>query len=128
LLGGKGTAKVSDFCLNATTPYWMSPKLLQEPSLKTTAADVCASGILLYEIYSKETPYEGKDVNSVLKEIVYPDISRRPPFPSTMKSGAVAMMHDYLLTCPEEPPSLAELPSRINRFQAQSGKWTSHGW
>ena len=72
LIDGKGTAKVSDFCLNATTPYWMIPELLLEPSLKTAASDVYALGILLYEIYSKETPYEGEDVNSVLKEIVDP--------------------------------------------------------
>lgn len=117
LIDNKLRAKVTDFGLTASTPYWMSPELLMESSEKTSASDVYALGILLYEIYARETPYKDENVFDVLRDVIDPMVNKRPPRPPGMTSIVAAMMHDCLLPLPEERPSLAELSSRINRFR-----------
>ena len=120
LIDSKFRAKVADFgTRGAGTPYWMSPELLLKTANNTTASDVYAFGVILYEIYARATPYVGEETSDVLKQVIDPEVNKRPPFPATMKSCVAAMMHDCLVRVPEERPSLNEISSRINRFKIE---------
>ena len=40
-------------------------------------------GIIMYEIYSRKTPYEGEHPRKVLRRVCDPRINHRPPIPGT---------------------------------------------
>lgn len=50
LAGRKGKGKGS--------PFWMAPEMLQGAE-RTTAADVYSFAICMYELFSRQEPYEG---------------------------------------------------------------------
>ena len=127
LIDNKLKAKVADFGLLQSTPYWMSPELLLEMSNKTTASDVFALGITFYEIYARDTPYTGESTFKVLQAVIDPRINKRPPIPTAMPSCVAAMMHDCVLAIPEDRPSLNELQTRINRFKAEDVQMINEG-
>ncbi|CAB9529589.1 Receptor-type guanylate cyclase gcy [Seminavis robusta] len=127
LIDGRGRAKVSDFGSGtAGTPFFMAPELLRADTPSTTASDVYALGILLFELYSRSSPYEGgeyTDVVGILKQVADPRVNLRPPFPETMKSCVAAMMHDCLVANPEERPTIDELSKRIIRFKEEDAEY-----
>ena len=127
LIDNKLKAKVADFGLLQSTPYWMSPELLLEMSNKTTASDVFALGITFYEIYARDTPYTGENTFKVLQAVIDPNTNKRPPIPSAMPSCVAAMMHDCVLAIPEDRPSLNELQNRINRFKPEDVAMINEG-
>eukprot|EP00934_Nitzschia_sp_Nitz4_P003244 Nitzschia sp. Nitz4//scaffold256_size27904//19844//23755//NITZ4_008172-RA/size27904-augustus-gene-0.6-mRNA-1//-1//CDS//3329544420//3234//frame0 len=81
-------AKVTDFGLCGKkqnkavgTPYWMSPELLTGKSINTAASDVYSFGMVVYETYSRRSPYEGEDFEDVIRQVCDPTIRKRPPTP-----------------------------------------------
>ena len=56
-------------------------ELLLGESLNTTASDVFAFGILLYEAYARKEPYENEreDIITTLALVARPQINKRPP-------------------------------------------------
>ena len=60
---------------NRSSLAFMSPELLTTGH-STISSDVYAFGVLLFEICSRQDPYENEDLNVVLNEVVYS--SRRP--------------------------------------------------
>ena len=120
-------AKVSDFGISYKvgvkgTPLWMAPEILRDESDCTSASDVYSFGILLYEIYARKDPYDGEDYRVVLREVCDPIINRRPNPPSNMPTRVAALMHDCLVSKPEERPSMDEIVSRIRRFSSRDVK------
>ena len=79
LVDSKLRAKVADFGLSqkkrvgATgTPLWMAPELLTKKSFNTVKSDCYSFGIMLYEIYSRKEPYEGKKgIHLILLSLKY---------------------------------------------------------
>ncbi|KAL7570911.1 hypothetical protein ACA910_002544 [Epithemia clementina (nom. ined.)] len=92
--------KVADFGLSGMkrlgatgTPYLMAPELLRRETTNTTQSDVYAFGILLYEVYSRKTPYEGENFASVLGQVVDKNINKRPPVPRGLPTEIQLLMN-----------------------------------
>ncbi|CAB9529621.1 activated protein kinase catalytic subunit alpha-1 [Seminavis robusta] len=128
LIDERWRAKVADFGWGtAGTPYWTAPEVLRQETLYTPESDVYAVGVVLYEMYSRSTPYEGEDYDTVLKKVADPAIRKRPPAPTTMSSSIADMMRDCLRDAPEERPTLNELGSRISRLSMDDIEYQVQG-
>ena len=127
LVDSKFRAKVADFGLSqkknmrsATgTPYWMSPELLRGESNNTDASDVYSFGIILYELYSRQNPYDGEKYDDVINGVKDRSINKRPPIPSDCPSQIQSLMHDCLVGDAEKRPSFAEIDERLKRLDAE---------
>jgi hypothetical protein len=75
LVDSKFRAKVADFGLSDSsgksgatgTPFWMAPELLRRETANTTASDAYSLGMIVYEIYSRNEPYEGEQTSTVIR-------------------------------------------------------------
>eukprot|EP00980_Cylindrotheca_fusiformis_P005527 scaffold1172_cov115-Cylindrotheca_fusiformis.AAC.2 len=90
LIDSRFRAKVADFGLSTKnksglsgTPFWMAPEYLLRRTEYTTACDIYAFGMILFEIYSRQIPYEGENPRKVLRKICDPRINYRPNMPGT---------------------------------------------
>lgn len=118
-------AKVADFGLAAKkrigavgTPYFMAPELLWNETCPTTKTDCYAFGIMLYELYSRKTPYEGEDYNRVLHDVMDPVICKRPPVPETCPEKVRTLMKECLDVEPKHRPTFEELDLQLKRVDA----------
>jgi serine/threonine protein kinase len=98
------------------TPCWMAPELLRGESSNTSSSDVYSFGIVIYEIYARKDPYEGEDIDIVCGEVCDPKINKRPLAPATMPPLVASLMHDCLVSNPEDRPTFDEIANRIKRF------------
>ena len=107
-------AKVADFGLSAKsksnrsragTPFWMAPELFDKDSVSSAASDVYAFGILIYEAFTKSNPYEGEDVDVVLRGVCDPVQRKRPPHPENCSSKIIELYCDALQHDPSLRPS-----------------------
>ena len=122
-------AKVSDFGLShkklrkggvCGTEYWMAPELLRRESPNTTASDMYALGIILYEIFSRKDPYEDEEREEVLKMVKDRKVNKRPPYPVSMPLEVKTMMRECLNAKADERPSAEELDQRLKRIGPSS--------
>ena len=123
LIDANFRAKVSDFGLGGKsrkskieargTPYWMAPELLNGTSENTSGSDVYAFGILLYEVYSRETPYEGEVYSEVIHGVRDPAIRKRPPVPLSCPPKVRSLMMDCLEHDAQDRPSTKDLDQRL---------------
>lgn len=128
LVDSRFHAKVADFGLSQKkkvgggggTPYWMSPELLLGETGNTCSSDVYSFGIILYEVYSREDPYDGELMWSVLEGIKDPLINKRPPVPSDCPPQIKPIMLDCLLRDPNERPSFAHIDQLLKKLDAES--------
>jgi len=91
LVDSRFRAKVADFGLAAKTGkkrglsgtlFWMAPEYLLQ-NVYTGACDIYSFGMILYEIYSRSTPYEGEPPHKIIRKICDPRINYRPMIPET---------------------------------------------
>ena len=75
-----------------------------------------AFGMILYEMFSRENPYEGEDRDKVLKQVMDPSIGKRPPFPKRMPSEIRNMMQECLANDVDKRPTANEIHSRLQRI------------
>lgn len=102
-------------------PYWMAPELLRRESGNTAASDVYSFGIVLYEVFSRENPYEGEDFEEVIRDVCDPSINKRPPVPSSMPAEVASLLYSTtLLRDPAARPTFQELDGFLKRFQAKN--------
>ncbi|CAB9528704.1 activated protein kinase catalytic subunit alpha-1 [Seminavis robusta] len=114
-------AKLADFGLSkgklaVGSPYFMAPELLRGDSVNTSASDVYAFGITLYEVFSRKDPYEGENPKEVLKLVADPSVGKRPPVPMDCPAQIVGLMSDCLVEDPQERPSFEEVDMRLKRM------------
>uniref|UniRef100_A0A7S1YFW9 Guanylate cyclase n=2 Tax=Grammatophora oceanica TaxID=210454 RepID=A0A7S1YFW9_9STRA len=120
LLDSNYRAKLSDFGLSCSsksldgtprgTPYWMGPEILgSEASANTTASDIYAFGIILYELYARKNPYEGEDYDEVIRLVCDPSVSKRPPVPALCPPNVKELSKLCLLHNPQDRPAAKEV-------------------
>jgi serine/threonine protein kinase len=109
-------AKVTDFGLSSKkqigavgTPYWMAPELLKGLSSNTAASDIYAFGMVIYEIYSGQIPYENERYDEVMRLVCDPLIRKRPPVPVECPPKIAKLMMDCLMHSPNERPKAEQL-------------------
>lgn len=93
----------------------MAPELLTGRSVNTTASDVYAFGIVLYEVYSRKDPYEGENGADVLSLVCNNLVKKRPPVPEGCPPTIQSLMHDCLVHDPEARPTFEEMDKRLKR-------------
>lgn len=128
LVDGRFRAKVADFGLSAKkavgatgTPLWMAPELLRGMR-NTAASDVYSFGIILYEIYSRKDPYEGMDLQQVLREVADRKINRRPPVPHGCPGKIAAIMKECQFGNAGLRPTFEEVDLRLKRLNPEDAE------
>jgi guanylate cyclase, other len=123
LVDHKFRAKVADFGLSqkkgsgaAGTPYWMAPELLRDESRNTTSSDVYSFGIVLFEVYSREIPYQGEKFDDVIRDIRDPNIRKRPGTPVSMPSQITELMNECIGENPSARPTFHDIDYRMKLF------------
>jgi len=116
LIDNNFCAKVTDFGLSGKrtigavgTPYWMAPELLNRTTTNTAASDLYAYGVVIYEIYSGRTPYEGERYDEVVRKVADPQIKKRPPIPLQCPPRIANVMNDCLMHDPNDRPCSEQL-------------------
>jgi len=116
LVDSRFRAKVANFGLSQKkllstngNSFWMAPELLQGISMATMSSDVYSFGILLYEVYSRQDPYEGEGVIQVLRDVADPTINKRPPVPTSCSKEIRSIMVDCLSANPTDRPTFEAL-------------------
>ena len=126
LVDGRFRAKISDFGLSAKkkvsgatgTPYWMAPELLRNESGNTAESDVYSFGIILFELYSRQDPYEGEDPSRVLDMIVDKIMMKRPPVPEGCPTRIAEIMKECVYDSPDKRPTFEEIDLRVKRLDS----------
>jgi guanylate cyclase, other len=119
-------AKVSDFGLTAKqtlgvtgTPYWMDPVLLRGEARNSRETDVYSFGIMLFELYARAEPYDGEQLESVLREVCDPTINKRPPVPVDTPAAIASLMQECHSSTHDGRPSFEEIDKRLRRIDAE---------
>jgi serine/threonine protein kinase len=95
----------------------MAPELLKGLSSNTDASDVYAFGILVYEMFSGEEPYDGEDPGEVLRLVCDKAVNKRPQMPKYCPAQISSLMRDCVVYSPEERPTFVELDKRVKRVE-----------
>lgn len=69
-----------------------APEYLRGDEEYNAPCDIYSIGIILYEIYSRKSPYEGEDFREVLRKICNRRINKRPAIPSCVPTKMADLM------------------------------------
>ena len=126
LINSKYSAKVSDFGLSLKgrkgpkgTALWMAPEVLCGEN-NTTASDVYAFGIILYEVFSRKMPYQGEPLAAVIKGVKDPHVQKRPPVPHGCPEKMGNLMKECVQHDPKARPTFEEIDLLLQRMSAEN--------
>jgi len=126
------TVKVADFGLTrflsekkamtqVGTPMWMAPEIIMGRKY-TEKADVYAFGIILWEILTRQEPYEDKEPMQIVVEVVNQNL--RPHIPKELEDNPlVPLMRDCWATEPTSRPSFRVISERIDAIARALPGW-----
>jgi len=60
----------------------MAPEYLRKKSEYTTCCDMYALGMIFYEVYARQEPFEGENPRKVLPKVCHPRVNKRPDMPA----------------------------------------------
>lgn len=100
------------------TPYYMSPEQAMGRPLDARS-DVYTVGVVLYELFTGQRPFPGKDA----AEVMHRHVSAEPPRPSTIRPDLPEYLERIVLSClakrPERrPASAGDLYGALTRVAA----------
>jgi serine/threonine protein kinase len=104
-----------------TTPAWIAPERLLDPSCVTPQGDIWSFGVIMWEILTGEVPWPGKTVQD-LCERAKAGTLRLPVLPSHHKSapaGYISIMSKCLDPLPERRPSLHDVCVMLQESKSQ---------
>ena len=137
LLTSEGTAKLADFGLARTgtrgaqtlqtadgvilgTPGYLAPELL-EAGQPTTASDLYALGVILFEMLAGRRPHERADTMEELRSAARDEPPLVVEFRSGVPSGFTAAIRDCLCRSPgDRPGGAAALAARLAPFTSSA--------
>ncbi|XP_013405886.2 probable serine/threonine-protein kinase drkD [Lingula anatina] len=119
LLGGNGRAKVSGFGFSklkhdaqlaastsaACNPAWMAPELLSNHDV-TTKADVYSYGIVLWEMLTRQIPYDGLSMYQVLERV---RSNQRPSLPPSCPESLSSLISKCWHQTPGKRPHFKDI-------------------
>ena len=76
------TSNLYTSTLETGTPFFMAPEYLRHRSPYTTHCDIYSLGMIFYEIYARQDPFEGEDPRKVLPKVCHPRVNKRPLIPA----------------------------------------------
>ena len=59
----------------------------------------CVVGIIIYELYSRQDPYKGENLKTVLRKVCDPRKNHRPTIPPSAPPKLVTLMKRYYMFC-----------------------------
>jgi serine/threonine protein kinase len=133
LLDSEGHARICDFgaarklvknavmSQNVGTPHWMAPELIAGDPIYTEKIDVYSFGILLWEILTKKTPYEGMDAAQIAVDVLQWD--KRPPLPADTPSTVREIIETCWSNVPSHRPSFYSLWKLFHTGPSCPGGW-----
>jgi eukaryotic-like serine/threonine-protein kinase len=99
------------------TPFYMSPEQARGESEITTAADIYAFGVILYEMLVGEVPILADNYNQLMYRVTTSDFQapsqRRPTLPGGLEQ---IILHAMALAPRDRPASTAELEQALLPF------------
>jgi len=128
---GSGVAKLMDFGVArprarqdkgawvvAGTPLYMSPEQAKGADLDDRS-DIYSAGVLMFEMFTGECPFRGKDV----AEILQMHLNDPPPDPRTRRAGLPEPLAQIILACLskhrlERPANAGDLDRLLMRVRA----------
>ncbi|EDQ85184.1 uncharacterized protein MONBRDRAFT_29467 [Monosiga brevicollis MX1] len=127
LVDSKFQVKVSDFGMagfasehsqRGGTLAWMAPELLRGGPC-TFASDVYSFGMVMFEVFSREDPYEDMsfDSNTLVQNILGRKL--RPVTPENMPPELAVLMNEAFAADPDMRPTFVELLRRIEPLEGK---------
>ncbi len=100
------------------TPYYMSPEQAMGRPLDARS-DVYTVGVVLYELFTGQRPFPGKEA----AEVMHKHVSAEPPRPSSIRPDLPEYLERIVLSClakkPEKrPPTAGDLYGALTRVAA----------
>eukprot|EP00980_Cylindrotheca_fusiformis_P010498 scaffold2325_cov126-Cylindrotheca_fusiformis.AAC.8 len=108
LKGKRGLAAAKKLTPNALG-IRMAPEYLRRKTEYNSPCDVYSFGMILYEIYSRNTPFENENPRKVLRKVCDPRINYRPPVPSTCPKRMAEVMRKCWTSNPVIRPQAKDL-------------------
>lgn len=102
----------------------MAPELLRCGGRSTCPSDIYSFGIVLFEMYARETPYQGEDSETVLREVADATIAKRPKPPPGCPLKIKLLMNDCLEDDPQLRPSSEEINMQLRRMNIETARET----
>jgi serine/threonine protein kinase len=101
---------------NIGTPHWMAPELMVRNANYSSKVDVYAYGIVLWELATAQTPFNGLQASEIIREVSQHDL--RPNLPTDVNPG----MRDLITQCwdrdPDVRPTFDEIVIRLKSTEA----------
>lgn len=76
--------------------------------------------VLLFEISARKDPYEGENVEDVLRGVADPNVGKRVEAPANMPEKLKSLMADCLDEQPNGRPSFEEIGTRLERIDGST--------
>lgn len=96
------------------TPYWMAPELLRGDSVNTATSDVYSFGMIIYEVVTRNSPYNGEEFIEVVKGITDPKIQKRPVIPLSCPPQFQSLVYRCLVENPDERPNFESIYNELS--------------
>jgi len=108
---GLSKDKNNDINTKMGTLNWVAPEILSDNSMPyTEKADIYSFGLVLWEIVTGKTPYEGKTTLQIVRMI---DMGERPQIPDTVDPDYAQIIRDCWASDPFKRPTIDEVHERL---------------